>query len=114
VVVVSLLATTFSPEIFPRISNNKLIMNLMILNLVLFGLRLLQRLRFTTQLYGIRHGLLTVPRLALASVINGTAAIRAIRQFDAAKKDNKQDKIEWDKTEHFFPSEETISERNIQ
>ncbi len=114
VVIISLIATTFTPETFTQISKNKLIMNLMILNLVLFGLRLVQRLRFTTQLYGLRHGLLTVPRLALASVINGTAAIRAIRQFGAAKKDNKQDKIEWDKTQHFFPSEETISERNIQ
>jgi adsorption protein B len=103
------------PEALSSVSRNTLLSNLMFLNLVLFGLRLLQRWRFTTVLYGFQHGVLTIPRLALGSVINGMAAIRAIRQFGDASRDNKQDKIIWDKTEHFFPTEETIDERrNLQ
>lgn len=115
VILIMFMVSILKPEAMAAVSKNKLLSNLMILNLVLFGLRLLQRLRFTTVLYGYQHGLLTIPRLALGSVINGMAAIKAVRQFGNASRNNKQDKIVWDKTEHFFPSEETISEtRNLQ
>jgi adsorption protein B len=91
-----------------------LLVNLMYLNLVFFALRLIQRARFSTRLYGWQHGLLSMPRLILASVINGLAAVKAIRQFGAAKKDNAADKIVWDKTEHFFPTEEEIQQGMMQ
>lgn len=81
------------------------LLNLMYANLAFFAVRLLQRARFSRRLYGIHHGFLSMPRLILGSVINGVAAIKAIRQFGAAKKDNATDKIVWDKTEHFFPTE---------
>jgi adsorption protein B len=115
VILVMFSVSILRPEALSSVSRNTLLSNLMFLNLVLFGLRLLQRWRFTTVLYGFQHGVLTIPRLALGSVINGMAAIRAIRQFGDASRDNKQDKIIWDKTEHFFPTEETIDERrNLQ
>lgn len=97
-------------ELLGDVSRNLIIMKLMVANLALFAVRLIQRWRFTWTLYGFRHGLLTVPRLALGCVINGMAAMRAMKQFGEASKDNKQDKIVWDKTQHFFPSEETISD----
>lgn len=115
VILLSMAVTTLKPEWLARISQNDLLMNLMNLNLGLFGLRLLQRVRFTTQLYGIKHGAFTIPRLALGSVINGMAAIKAVNQFGKATKENKQDKMEWDKTDHFFPTEEEINDsRTIQ
>lgn len=103
-----------NPDWMNALADNKLLLNLMSLNLFLFAIRLIQRTRFTTKLYGFKHGLLILPRLLLGSVINGTAAIKAIRQFGQAKKENKTDKIEWDKTEHFFPSEESLSQSVIQ
>lgn len=86
---------------------------LMAANLTLFALRIVQRMRFTATLYGALHGIFTIPRLFLGSVINAFAAIRAISQFSSAKKENKVSKIEWDKTQHFFPEEYEI-DQNIE
>lgn len=115
VILITFSVSILQPELLTSVTKNPFLAQLMFLNLILFGLRILQRLRFTMTLYGFQHGLLTVPRLALGSVINGMAAIRAVRQFGDANRNNKSDKIEWDKTQHFFPTEETIEEtRNLQ
>lgn len=104
-----------NPQWMMKLSENKILLNLMILNLVLFGVRLIQRTRFTTALYGFKHGLLTLPRLVLGGVINGSAALRAIAHFNDANKTNKTDQIKWDKTDHFFPDEETLDDKvNLQ
>lgn len=100
-----------NPNWMEKLSENPLLLNLMILNLFLFGVRLIQRTRFTTALYGIKHGLLTFPRLILGGVINGSAAIRAITHFNDANKENKTDQIKWDKTDHSFPDEELLEEK---
>lgn len=113
VLIVCMTLSFVHPDWMRSLAENKLLLTLMSANLVLFVLRLIQRVRFTTQLYGISHGLLTVPRLFLGSVINGTAALKAIRQFGSAHKENKTDKIVWDKTDHFFPSEETLGESGM-
>lgn len=105
---ISVIMTFKNPMWMESLAHNKFLFVLMNLNLTLFAIRLLQRTRFTTTLYGWKHGLLTTPRLILGSVINGMAAVKAIKQFGEAKKENKTDKIVWDKTEHFFPSEETL------
>jgi adsorption protein B len=101
--------TILTPNWMDALAENTLLLSLMTLNLCLFAIRLIQRTRFTTKLYGIRHGALIFPRLLLGSVINGVAALKAIKQFGDAKKYNKTDQIVWDKTEHFFPSEESLS-----
>lgn len=108
VLVLSIAMSFINPNWMNGLSENKLLLNLMYANLVLFGIRLIQRTRFTTKLYGIKHGLLIFPRLILGSVINGMAAIKAIKQFGSAKKENKTDKMVWDKTDHFFPTEEEL------
>jgi adsorption protein B len=73
------------------------------LNLTLFGVRMIQRARFCTILYGWKHGALSVPRVLLSNVINSAACIKAIFQFFQAPKSTPQRKIEWDKTDHRFP-----------
>ncbi|HLT22506.1 MAG TPA: glycosyltransferase [Bacteriovoracaceae bacterium] len=104
-----------NPQWMSNLSENKLLLNLMILNLFLFCVRLVQRARFTTVLYGVKHGILTFPRLILGGVINGSAALRALTHFNNANKTNKTDQIEWDKTDHFFPDEETLDDKvNLQ
>lgn len=101
------------PNWMNAMAGNTTLIYLMFINLAMFALRLMQRTRFTTKLYGYRHGALVFPRLLLGSVINGVAAIKAIRQFGAAKEQNKTDEIVWDKTDHFFPSEETLSDQGM-
>jgi len=82
---------------------------LMMVNLFFFVFRILQRMRFSTALYGFGHGLLSFPRLFLGSVINANAALKASFNFNKAPKVNNQKKVEWDKTQHYFPTEETLN-----
>lgn len=109
IAIIVLMAMNYSrPLLMSSLNNNTVLSNLMMLNLILFACRILQKMRFTTKVYGFKHGLMTFPRLFLGSVINGVAAIKAIQQFSRSKKDNKTDQIVWDKTEHFFPTEEVL------
>ena len=115
VFVVCLSMHLINPQWMSSLAGNQLLLNLMIANLILFGLRLIQRVRFTATLYGLKHGLLTFPRLILGGIINGSAAFRAITQFGEASKDSKTDQMVWDKTDHAFPDEETLNEKvNLQ
>lgn len=93
-----------------NLQSNNLLLSLMSFNLFLFAVRVLQRTRFTTKLYGLKHGLLIFPRLLMGSVINGLAAIKAIQQFGRANSNQQTNKMEWDKTEHFFPTEEELNQ----
>jgi adsorption protein B len=83
---------------------------LLSMNLGLFCIRVIQRFRFSATLYGLGHGLLSFPRLYLGSVINANAALKASFNFNKAPKVNNQKKVEWDKTQHYFPTEEKINE----
>lgn len=76
---------------------------LFVTNTALFLLRVAQRARFSSNLYGWPQGILSSPRLILSTVINTSAAVRAMTQF--AEKEITQDtsQIKWDKTDHHFP-----------
>ncbi len=63
--------------------------------------RVLQRLYFTSHLYGWAHGLLSVPRMISANIVNFIAYFRALRQVKAARRTG--DEVAWDKTDHEFP-----------
>lgn len=95
------------------IFDNEMLISLMMANLVLFAIRLIQRTRFTTQLYGFKHGLMVIPRLLLGCVINGMAALKAIKQFNQANKSNQTQQISWDKTDHRFPTTEELSQSGM-
>lgn len=73
------------------------------LNLLLFGVRMVQRVRFCTDLYGWRHGALSIPRVLVSNLINSTACVRAIHEYLNRKNRNTGAPMQWDKTDHRFP-----------
>jgi len=88
------------------LSQPEVLMNtatLMKWNLALFTVRLIQRARFCTELYGWKHGLMSLPRVVLSNVINFLAWVRAMTQFFSTPKTEKRREIVWDKTDHRFP-----------
>ncbi|WBM72594.1 cyclic di-3',5'-guanylate-activated glycosyltransferase NrfB [Buttiauxella sp. WJP83] len=73
-----------------------------------FGLmtnRIIQRMIFVTGYYGIRQGLLVIPRLFWGNLINFMANWRAIKQVI---QHGDPRRVAWDKTTHDFP---TVSEQ---
>ncbi len=72
-------------------------------NLALFLIRLIQRARFCTQLYGWKHGLMSFPRVLLSNLINTMAGFKAIFQYFSAPRTKSRREIVWDKTDHRFP-----------
>ncbi|HEY8327652.1 MAG TPA: glycosyl transferase family protein [Rhodanobacter sp.] len=70
-------------------------------NFVLMGNRMLQRIIFVSGYYGVKQGLLSIPRLLWGNLINFLANWRAIRQII---KCGDPRRVAWDKTTHDFPS----------
>ena len=71
---------------------------LLTVNGLLLAWRVLMRAGFSTYAYGLREGLLSVPRLVVGNVIAILAAARAIRIHLAGGA------TRWDKTGHIFPA----------
>lgn len=70
-------------------------------NIVLMCNRVLQRIIFVSGYYGVKQGLLSVPRLLWGNLVNFLANWRAIRQII---KTGDPRRVAWDKTTHDFPS----------
>ncbi|MFA7441485.1 MAG: hypothetical protein WCZ66_11035 [Sphingomonadaceae bacterium] len=70
-------------------------------NLALLGWRLLAAAFFTGREHGLAEALRSIPRLAVANVINALAAARAIGRYREALQSGTV--IDWDKTSHRFP-----------
>lgn len=75
-------------------------------NLVALVARIVQRFHFVNRLYGWEHGLLSLPRLVVASFVNFMATARALRIFFSNLLLGTP--IVWDKTMHQFPSSQAI------
>jgi adsorption protein B len=75
------------------------LVTLLTINGWLLAWRVLMRAGFTTYAYGLREGLLSIPRLVVGNVIAMLAAARAVSLHlsGGAKR--------WDKTRHIFPAE---------
>nr|WP_306806101.1 glycosyl transferase family protein [Caballeronia sp. BR00000012568055] len=71
-------------------------------NFVALCLRVVQRIIFTTRLYGWEHGVLAVPRMVIGNVVNFMAVARAWRLFIVHVVTGRR--LAWDKTTHDFPS----------
>ncbi len=82
---------------------------ILIANLVFVSIRLIQRSRFTLWLYGWKHSLFSIPRLFVGTLINGSAAMRSVHVY---KNKPTKKKIEWDKTQHYFPDAKTLQKFN--
>ncbi|AIR62207.1 bacteriophage N4 adsorption protein B [Cedecea neteri] len=70
------------------------------INLGLMGNRVLQRIIFVTGFYGLRQGLLSIPRLFWGALINFMANCRAVRLVLLYGDPRR---VAWDKTRHDFP-----------
>ena len=81
--------------------DDALLAGLLAVNLSLMINRLVQRMIFVTDYYGIGEGLLTAPRLLWGNIINFMANWRALRQV-LATGDSRR--VAWDKTSHQFPT----------
>ena len=73
------------------------LVTLLTINAWLLAWRILMRACFTASAYGIRQGLMSIPRLVVGNVIAILAALRALslHMGGGAKR--------WDKTRHIFP-----------
>ena len=76
---------------------------LLTINAFLLGWRVLVRAGFVTSTYGLKQGLLSVPRLLVGNVI----AILAVKRALTLHADGGPSR--WDKTRHIFPTEETAA-----
>lgn len=70
-------------------------------NIALMGNRMLQRIIFVSGYYGVKQGLLSIPRLLWGNLVNFMANWRAIRQIIRCGDPRR---VAWDKTTHDFPS----------
>jgi len=70
-------------------------------NAGLMANRILQRIVFVTAYYGVKQGLLAIPRLLWSNLVNFLANWRAIKQI---LQTGDPRRVAWDKTTHDFPS----------
>ncbi|WP_345810652.1 glycosyl transferase family protein [Paraburkholderia sp. PREW-6R] len=92
-----------TPDLFPSpFIDSTWTQLLLAANFVSLALRVLQRMIFTSRLYGWEHGLLAVPRMVISNFINFLAVFRAWRLFLVHVVTGKR--LAWDKTMHDFPS----------
>ncbi|MES2147859.1 MAG: glycosyl transferase family protein [Pseudomonadota bacterium] len=90
-------AKAFGAPIQTRIDDT--LVMLLIVNGWLLGWRIMMRATFTASAYGVREGLLSIPRLVVGNVIAMLAALRAVSlHFGGGPR-------RWEKTHHIFPRE---------
>ncbi|WP_343344499.1 glycosyl transferase family protein [Sphingomicrobium sp. XHP0239] len=89
------IAAQLGAPVMPEVS--PLLGNLLIVNALLLGWRVLMRALFTTMTYGPVQGLLSIPRLVVGNVIAIFASWRALRLHLSRRP------ARWDKTDHVFP-----------
>ena len=95
---------TFWPDAYHFLSiftDSATLMFLLWVNIFLMTNRLLQRMFFVTNYYGIMQGLLSAPRMVVGNFINFLANWRALKQV--IQQGNPR-RVAWDKTTHDFPS----------
>ena len=72
-------------------------------NILLLINRLVQRMIFTTSIYGFGQGLMAAPRVVFSNFINFSAALRALYIFVWRHKVHGHP-LNWDKTSHTIPN----------
>jgi bacteriophage N4 adsorption protein B len=77
------------------------------INAGFFVSRAVQRMYFTTRLYGWQHGLMSLPRMVIGNFVNCMAVARAWRMYLASIFLGR--KLVWDKTAHDFPTTDALA-----
>lgn len=80
---------------------------LLLVNLVLLGVRIVQRALFTGLMYGPLQAMLSLPRMVWGNLINFLATLRALRLWVIHVRTGRP--IGWDKTAHQFPAEAVLA-----
>jgi adsorption protein B len=86
----------------PIVGKGTLLWNIVVADTALMFWRFLHRFLTVSRIYGRKAGLLSIPRLPVGNIVNFVAAIRAFRQYFAARVTNKR--VVWDKTVHHYPT----------
>lgn len=79
---------------------------LLLANFALLCLRIVQRAYCVWRLHGCRQAALSIPRMAWSNVVNFAATVRALRLYRRHLRTGQA--IAWDKTDHVYPTVETI------
>lgn len=90
----------------PLIEQGTWLWYLVLIDTLFLLFRFLERAFWVERIYGWRQALLSAPRLVWGNAINITAAIRALKLWFKARFTGKL--IEWDKTDHVYPTEEVL------
>lgn len=77
---------------------------LLAINVVFLINRIVQRMYFTTKIYGIAQGLMAGPRMIVSNFLNFFATLRASYVYAQHKLTGKP--LVWDKTHHVYPIHE--------
>jgi adsorption protein B len=83
-----------------ELSLSPVLQSLLTINAFMLGWRVLMRAGFATATYGLKQGLLSVPRIIIGNVIAILAVKRALMMHANGGPSR------WDKTRHIFPIEE--------
>lgn len=82
-----------------QVAVDEAVVSLLIVNGWLLAWRILMRATFTASAYGVREGLMSIPRLVIGNIIAVLAALRAVSVHMAGGP------TRWEKTHHIFPRE---------
>jgi adsorption protein B len=74
------------------------------INIILLINRLVQRMIFTTSIYGLGQGLMAAPRVVFSNFNNLNPAMRALYIFIWRHK-IRREPLNWDKTSHTIPTQ---------
>lgn len=87
---------------FPNVVGNDWSLQfLLMVNAFFLFSRAFHRCFFSSRLYGISHGLQSIPRMIVANVVNFFAYYKALRETRHSKRSGTE--VAWDKTDHEFP-----------
>jgi adsorption protein B len=98
---------------FPSLfGSNNFWRGLLYINAFFLASRVAHRIYFTTALYGVEHGLLSVPRMVVGNFVNAMAVARAWRLFLSYLFRGKR--LVWDKTMHEFPTGAQLARKRLR
>ncbi len=95
------------PDIF-QLKHYGLMTALIFINTGFFVLRSVSRALFCAEVYGVRQGILAVPRVLVSNYVNVVAGFKALIEYAKASQKQQQTQMVWDKTDHRFPDETVI------
>ncbi len=82
----------------PIIYKGTLLYNLVLIVTGIMIIRILERFILVSRVYGVVAGFLSIPRIFVGNILNGTAAFRALYQYFSIRYHKRP--VKWDKTEH--------------